>query len=192
MKTTVAVLAFVLVLTLGMVAQTQVSFSNLPLVSQPAPVPSGYYGLNWSNISYVDPVKWSGAGPGFMLNAALNRDVAFVGTASCTCCPPVHSACFGSILVSSTGGTGNPEISFQALSATVAAGFNPNSITVLAYNHGNYVGTAVYNLEAQLQTILFPPSWGEITELTFQTEAAGDLVFYGLAVNISGGSPPPR
>ena len=192
MKTTAAVLACVLALSFGAVAQSQISFSNLPLVSQPTPLPAGYYGLNWANIFYVDPVKWSGAGPGFMLSSALNRDVAFVGGASCTCCPPVNQACFGSISVSSTGGVGNSEISFQALSATVAAGFYPNSITVLAYNHGKYVGTAVYNLNTQLQALLFPPSWGEITQLTFQTEAGGDLVFYGLAVNISGGSPPPQ
>lgn len=192
MKTTVAVLACVLALSLGGVAQSQISFANLPLVSQPTPVPSAYYGLNWNNIFYVDPLKWSGAGPGFMLSSVLNRDVAFVGSAACTCCPPVHPSCSGSITVSPTGSNSNTQIPFQALSAVVAAGFYSNDITVLAYNRGNFVGMAAYNLNTQLQTLLFPPSWGEITQLTFQTEAGGDLVFYGLAVNISGGSPPPR
>ena len=192
MKTTVAVLTFVLALTLCAGAQQQITFTNLPLAAQPAPVPSGYYGLNWNNIFYVDPLKWSGAGPGFMLSSVLNRDVAFVGSAACTCCPPVHLSCSGSISGSSTGSNSNTQISFQVLSATVAAGFYPNDITVLAYSHGNFVGMATYSLNTQLQTLVFPPSWGEITQLTFQTEAAGELVFYGLAVNMSGGSPPPR
>ncbi|HKD85322.1 MAG TPA: hypothetical protein VKB58_11290 [Terriglobales bacterium] len=192
MKTTIAVLTFVLALTLCAGAQQQISFTNLPLAAQPAPVPSGYYGLNWNNIFYVDPLKWSGAGPGFLLSSVPNRDVAFVGSASCTCCPPVHQSCSGSISGSSTGSNSTTQVSFQALSAIVAAGFHPNDITVLAYSHGNFVGMATYSLNAQLQTLLFPPSWGEITQLTFQTDAGGDLVFYSLAVNFSGGSVPPQ
>ncbi len=66
------------------------------------------------------------------------------------------------------------------MSATVAGGFGPTSITVVAYNNGNYVGTAFYNLSDQLQTINFPASWGGVTQVTFQTEAMGDLVIYNL------------
>jgi hypothetical protein len=178
-------------LTAGGLGQSQIGFSSLPLVSAPTPVPNGYFGLNWSNILYVDPAKWSGAGPGYMLGSVPNQDVAFVGSASCSCCVPQFASCFGSITVSSNGGTSN-QISFQALSGRLAAGFGPTSITALAYKKGNFVGSAVYRLDTQVETVLFPPSWGGITQLTFQTDAGGDLVFYSLDVNISGGSPPPR
>jgi len=139
-------------------------------------MPNGYYGFNWSNFFYVDPGQWSGAGAGYKLGPVLNQDVAFIGGTDCTCClTALHHSCSGTI-------TANGPISFQAVNATVAAGFGPTSITVLAYNNGNYVGTSFYTLGTELQTINFPASWGQITELTFQLPAGGDLVFYDLQV----------
>jgi len=174
MKKSLLLLTCVLALALGATAQNQINFAQLPLVSTPAPLPNGYYGFNWSDFFYVDPERWSEAGPGYMLSPVINRDVAFVGDTGCTWrLPALHHTCNGTI-------TANGPISFQAVSATVAGGFGTTSITVLAYNNGNYVGASFYSLGTELQTITFPPSWGPITQLTFQTPAGGDLVFYDL------------
>ena len=62
----------------------------------------------------------------------------------------------------------------------MAGGFGPTSITVIAYNRGSYVGSAFYSLGTELQTLNFPASWGNVTEVMFQTSAGGDLVFYDL------------
>jgi hypothetical protein len=183
MKRTLVLLTCLLALALSASAQNQINFANLPLVKVPAPMPSNYAGFNWTNIFYVDPAEWSGAGPGYKLGSILNRDVAFVGGASCTCCPPrLVTSCNGTISLNTSGGELNNQLSFQAVNATVAAGFGPTSITVLAYNNGKYVGTAFYRLDGNLQTINFPSSWGNITELNFQTAAGEDLVFYDLQV----------
>jgi hypothetical protein len=168
----------VLALLTGASAQTQINFSSLPLVSMPAPMPSTYNGLNWNNVFFVDPAEWSSAGPGFRQGANLNQDVAFVGESGCH--PPPGGACYGSIGLNYVGGL-NP-LSFQAVSATVAGGLGPTNITVFAYSHGNYVGSAVYSLGTQQQTLNFPSSWGSITELTFRTDAGEALVFYGLEI----------
>jgi len=180
MKKTLVLLTCILALALGATAQNQINFSSLPLVSTPASMPSDYFGLNWTNIFYVDPVEWAGSGVGYKLGPVLNQDVAFVGESGCRL-PPGGGACYGTISAYSSGGVNNP-ISFQPLSATVAGGFGPTSITVIAYNNGNYVGSASYAIGAGMQTLSFPPTWGNITELTFQTAAGGDLVLYDLEV----------
>jgi len=181
MKKLLVLITCILALALGAAAQDQINFAQLPLAKTPAPVPSGYFGLNWSNIFYVDPALWSGSGPGYK-DGLASQDVAFVGGSSCSCCPPMlHHSCNGIISVaSSSGGVSGGVVAFQAFSASVAAGFSQTSITVLAYNNGNYVGTAFYTLGTEMQTINFPASWSSVTELNFQTQAGGDLVFYGL------------
>ncbi len=141
-------------------------------------MPRGYSSLNWSNIFYVDPAEWSGAGPGYKLGPMLNQDVAFVGESGCRL--PPGGPCYGSISVNSGGNGINNPLSFQPVSATVAAGFGPTNVTVMAYNNGNYVGSMFYNVGSQMQTLNFPSSWGSITELTFQTAGGEDLVFYDL------------
>ncbi len=55
MRKTLVLLACIMTLALGASAQETLNFVDLPLVSTPAPMPDGYGGLNWSNISYVDP-----------------------------------------------------------------------------------------------------------------------------------------
>src|SRR5271165_5937138 len=157
MKNTLVLIACMLVLALGATAQEQLNFSDLPLVSTPAPMPNGYGQLNWSNIFYVDPSQWSGAGPGYRdgpIGGTLRpQDVAFVGGKICRL---LQEYCFGSI--SSAGGP----TSFQAVSAVVAGGFGPTNITVTAYNNGKYVGSSFYILGTQMQTLNFPSSWGGI------------------------------
>ena len=174
MKKLLALFGLALAMVVSASAQNQISFSNLPLVGTPAPMPNGYDGFNWTNILYVDAGLWSSAGPGYKLSSTPDQDVAFVGGSSCLV-PGVQGGCDGSISVPS--GNNNP-LSFQLVSAIVAGGYGPTQITVLAYNHGNYVGSAVYNLGGDLQTINFPASWGNITQVTFQTQAMGDLVIY--------------
>jgi hypothetical protein len=182
MKKTLLLLTCLLALAIGAVAQENLNFADLPLVGTPTPMPSGYGQLNWSNISYVDPSQWSGAGPGYkdqlIQGRLVRQDVAFVGSKVCRL---LQEYCFGTI--SSPGA----QTSFQAVSAIVAGGFGPTNITVTAYNNGNYVGSAFYILDTQMHTLNFPSSWGSITQLVFQTTNGGDLVFYDLQVYLLGG-----
>jgi hypothetical protein len=177
MKKTLVLMACILALVIGASAQENLNFADLPLVSTPAPMPNGYGGLNWSNISYVDPSLWSGAGPGYK-DGPVGQDVAFVGGKVCRL---LQEYCFGTI--SSSGA----RTSFQAISATVAGGFGPTNITVTAYNNGNYVGSAFYMLSTQMQILNFPSSWGSITQLVFQTSGGGDLVIYDVSAYLLGG-----
>lgn len=177
MKKTLVLLACIVALALGASAQENLNFANLPLVSTPAPMPSGYGQLNWSNILYVDPSEWSGAGPGYK-DGPVGEDVAFVGGKVCRL---LQEYCFGTI--SSLGAS----TSFQAVSATVAGGFGPTQITVTAYNNGNYVGSSAYLLGTQMQILNFPSKWGSITQLVFQTSGGGDLVIYDVRAFLAGG-----
>ncbi len=177
MKKTLVLLACILALAIGATAQENLNFSTLPLVSTPSPVPNGYGGLNWNNIFFVDPYLWSGSGPGYK-DGPVGEDVAFVGGKVCRV---LQEYCYG--IVSSNGGP----TSFQAVSAVVAGGFGPTNITVTAYNNGNYVGSSFYIVSIQMQKLNFPPSWGDITQLVFQTSNGGDLVIYDLNAYLLGG-----
>jgi len=182
MKKTLIVIAFALAAALAASAQLNLTFGDMPLVSTPSPLPNGYGGLNWTNIFYVDPNQWAGAGPGYKLGpmgASMRaQDVAFVGGKVCRL---LQEYCYGTI--SSPGGP----TAFQPISAMVAAGFSPTYVIVTAYNNGNYVGAASYPLAVQLQTLNFPSSWGAVTQLTFQTVNGGDLVFYNFQAYMLGG-----
>ena len=179
MKKTLVMLTCLLALAIAASAQENLNFANLPLVSTPTPVPNGYGQLNWTNFFYVDPYLWSGSGPGFQDSpTSTGMDVAFIGGRVCLL---QQDACYGTI--TSLGGSS----AFQAVSATVAGGFGPSYIIVYAYNNGNYVGSVSYPLGTQMQTINFPASWGGITQLTFQTNAGGDLVLYDLQMYLLGG-----
>ena len=177
MKKTLVLFACIAALALGASAQENLNFANLPLVSMPAPMPNGYGQLNWTNIFYVNPSQWSGAGPGYK-DGPTGEDVAFVGGKVCRL---LQEYCYGTI--SSAGGP----TSFQAVSAVVAGGFGPTNITVTAYDNGKYVGSSLYSLDTQMQTLNFPSSWGSITQLVFQTSNGGDLVLYDLSAYLLGG-----
>ena len=179
MKKLLVLTTCILAMALAATAQTQIDFSQLPLVKVPAPMPSGYFGLNWSNMFYVAP-GWSGGGPGYK-DGLANQDVVFVGSSACNHLPPsLHHSCSGTISVPSFTGKLGGLVAIQALSASVAAGYSQTSFTVLAYRSGTYVGTSFYTIGTGLQTIQFPASWGDITELTFRTQGEGDLVLYSL------------
>jgi len=178
MKKTLVVLACLLALATGATAQQQLDFSNLPLVSSPSLMPAGYGGLGWSNFFYVNPYTWPGAGPGYRLGVS-GEDVAFIGGLLC----PLNSISCDGILTRSSG--------FALVSATVAGGYGPASVTATAYYNGTYIGTASFLVGTSIQTLKFPGSWGIVTEVQLQvTGQANDLVVYGVSVNEVVQDPP--
>jgi len=163
---------FLLTLAASASAQQTINWVDLPAVATSTPLPTGYHSLNWAGVSYVDPSKASGLGPGFQHYASIaGADVAF-GPGVCGA-----SGCYSSI-TSPSGG------SFQLVSANIAAGSSSESVTVLAYNNGTYVGSQSYSLTTDVQTLTFPSGWGNVTEVIFQTSALqSSFVFYSVTIN---------
>jgi len=161
----------------GASAQNQVNFADLPLVSTPTPLPSGYAALNWANFLYVDPSQYASAGTGYN-NLFTHRDVAFIGGLSCG---PMISGCYG--VINSRGGP----TAFEAVSAIMAAGYQGNQVRMLAYNNGKFVGSMTVLLGTTPHLVTFPDSWGSITELQIKTDAAGDVVLFTLSTYIVAG-----
>jgi len=179
MKKTLIVLASLLALAIGASAQQQVNFSQLPLISSPAPVPNGYDQLNWGNFFYVDPFTWSGAGPGYRLGPQ-GDDVAFIGGEYCRL--GGGNTCFGT-LSSSSG--------FELVSAEVAGGYGPAAVTAMAYKNGNYIGAVNFFVGTSMETVTFPSNWGIITNLSLQvTGQTNDLVVYSLSLYTIVQDPP--
>ncbi|HUI83025.1 MAG TPA: hypothetical protein VL240_02320 [Candidatus Binatia bacterium] len=164
-----------LALLTGASAQQMLNFSDLPLVNIPSPMPSGYGQLDWGNFFFVNPYGWSGAGPGYQLGGQ-SADVAFIGGKQCRL---YGYACYGT-LASARG--------FQLVNARVAGGFGPTAITVSAYNNGTFVGLANYFVTTNMQTLIFPPTWGVVTQVIIQASGeSGDLVVYGVSLYTLGG-----
>jgi len=170
MKKTLVLLACLVALAMGATAQEQINFSDLPLIGTPAPIPAGYSRLNWSNFWYVDPSQYGGAGPGYP-DPFTHRDVAFIGGQFCG---PVQTGCYG--VISSAGAP------FVPVGAVMAAGYQANQVTVMAYNQGVFVGSASYQLTTTPRIVSFPSNWGAITEMQMQTDESGDLVLFDLVV----------
>jgi hypothetical protein len=167
----ICVTACLLALAIGATGQAhQINFSDLPLIAAPAPVPGGYNGLSWGNFWYVDPALWDGAGPGY-INFLTQKDVVLIGR---QLCGPLRVGCYGVVNFLGT--------SFQPVSAIMAAGYHANRITVRAYNNGSFVGAVNYDLGTTPQLVSFPVSWGSITEMQMQTDAADDLVLFDLSI----------
>jgi hypothetical protein len=160
-------------------AQQQLNFSQLPLISTPAPMPSGYGHLSWGNFFYVNPYQWSGAGPGYKL-ASQSQDVAFIGGEFCRLS---GNTCYGTL---------SDPSGFQLVSAQVAGGFGPGAITAIAYSNGAYIGTENFFVGTQVETVNFPSSWGLVTDVTLQvTGQTNDLVVYSLSLYTVVQDPPP-
>ena len=158
----IALIVLVLGLAIGACAQTTINFADLPDVSTPSPLPNGYGGVNWSGVFYVDPFEWNGAGPGFKLpQRSLGKDVAFSPYACAS------ATCYASI--SSVDGKG-----FLLSAATAASGYGKNPIVVLAYSHGQYIGSQTFMMTTDLQELDFPAAWGAVTQVVFE----GSVVFY--------------
>lgn len=168
-----------LALALSASAQQQLNFSQLPLVSSPAPMPNSYGQLSWGNFFYVDPFEWSGAGSGYKLGAQ-GQDVAFIGGEFCRLS---GNTCYGTL---------SDSAGFQLVSAQMAGGFGPAAVTAVAYNNGAYVGSENFFVGTQMETVNFPSSWGLITEVTLQvTGQTNDLVVYSLSLYTVVQDPPP-
>jgi len=163
-----ALLILALGLAISASAQNHMNFAELPDVSAPTPVPNGYGSVNWTGVFYVDPFEWNGAGTGFKhAQSGPGRDVAFSPYAC------MGLICYASI--SSVDGKG-----FLLFSATAAAGYSKNPLIVLAYSHGQYVGTQTFMLTTDLQQLDFPPAWGAVTQVVFQ----GSVAFYDMSLEI--------
>lgn len=179
MISTVCLTVCILALAVGASAQRQLNFSQLPLVSTPAPMPNGYGQLSWGNFFYVDPFDWSGAGTGYKLGPQ-GQDVAFIGGEFCRLS---GNTCFGTL---------SDSAGFELVSAQVAGGFGPAAVTALAYNNGTYVGSKSFFVGMQMEDVNFPPSWGLVTDITLQvTGSTGDLVVYSLSLYTVVQDPPP-
>lgn len=161
-------LILVLGLAIGVNAQSTITFSDLPDISTPSPMPNGYGGVNWSGVFYVDPFGWPGAGAGFkQAHRSLGKDVAFSPYA----CGSV--TCYASI--SSVDGR-----VFFLYSATAAAGYGKNPVVVTAYRDGQYLGSQSFMMTTDLQQLDFPPEWQGVTQVVFQ----GSVVFYDVTLQI--------
>ncbi len=173
---TICLTLCLLALVASVSAQENLNFQNLPTVSLPSPMPNGYGKLGWGNFYYVDPFDWSGAGPGFRLRGLEGGDVVFIGAKECRL---VGYTCFGTL---------SNTLGFQLVSASVAAGFGPTSITITAYNKGKMVGSANYSITTEISTLNFPSQWGLATEVVIQVNGIpDDLVLYDLSLYTFGG-----
>ena len=168
-----SLLILLLVLAIAASAQANLNFADLPDAKAPTPMPNGYGNLNWTAVSYVNPFEWRGAGPGFKNQQNIaGADVAFGG-----------GPCFSSVCASSLSWP----FGFAVVSADVAAGFGPGTITVIAYYKGKFVGSQVYHLTTQVQTLVFPEAWDVITQLVIQPSPGGSFVLYDLKLYTLGG-----
>ena len=165
-------LVFLLTLTAYAGAQQTINFADLPDATSATPLPSGYHSLTWGGVSYVDPFKATGMGPGFQHAGSIaGTDVAF-GPGICG-----GAGCYSTL----TAASGH---SFQMVSANVAAGFSSGTLTVLAYNNGTYVGSQAYPLTTDVQTLTFPSGWGSVTEVVLQASALQwSFVLYSVTIN---------
>ena len=171
----IGLVLFLFALVAGASAQQQLNFSDLPLVKAPTPMPLGYGQLDWGNFFYVNPWGWSDAGAGFRLGPQ-GEDVAFIGGEFCNL---AGNACFGTITY---------DRGFLAVSADVAGGYGPSSITVTAYYRGKFIGSVNYPIGSRITKLKFPGTWGVVTELSIQAGGQpGEFVLYNLSLYTLGG-----
>lgn len=169
--------------------QMMITFSDMPSVVAPTPLPDNYptgtY-LTWDDIYYVSPMLWSGAGPGFL--SGPDARVAFLGGDMCKQTPAICSATI-KIPVGP-----NATMSFQPINMVVAAGWYPNNVVVLAYNQGQFVGSMPLRLGTTAHIYNFPAHWTNVTQLTFipspisgaakRPGQAGSMVIYAFTLGM--------
>jgi hypothetical protein len=183
----VALLVTILALAMCASAQQLIDFTHLPDGNTPASIPENYAGMHWANLDGVDALKYADAGAGFFTgNEAM---VAFGGGPLCF---PNYGgvnndgAAFKNICDAtiSVGVGPNALATFQALKATVSAGWTDGSIVVTAYNNGVQAGASQkYTLTTNAKEIDFPNNWGQITQLVIHPSPLGSFVMYTLQVN---------
>jgi len=184
MKKIGSLLCLVFALALCATAQTVITFSDMPSVNIPVPVPDGYptgsY-MNWPNFYYVSPLLWSQAGPGF--TNGPNARVAFFGGPTCAQAVGCSASIKIPVAPNATAAT------FTPVSMNVASGWVPNSVVVVAYNQSTFVGSVSWALTTASQTFNFPQGWNNITQLNFfpgpAQGQAGSMVIYTFTVDLS-------
>ena len=191
MKKVALFATIVMALALCASAQQMIDFTHLPDTGTPASIPSGYSGLNWSGLDYVDAITYNDAngnpniGAGFYTGPEVM--VAFGGGPLCF--PNYGAAKADGVAtkhicsVEISAGLGPTALShFQANFAIMSAGWIGGSITVQAYNNGVQVGSDEhYSLTTNTQRIDFP-NWGQITELRITPGPRASFVLYVLQV----------
>jgi hypothetical protein len=170
----VALFACLLALAICATAEDRsINPGSLPASTTPSPVPASFGGLDWLGVDYVSPA-WSSAGPGMRLGPDAD-DVIFGGGPICRSEP---IACYSSI-------TSTTE--FRAISAEVAAASGDNFIVVTAYLHGQFLGSQRYNLSSdRVSTIMFPVTWGNVTQLVIHPSDGSEFVLYRLTMEANG------
>ncbi len=189
MKRMILLISIFLALTLTAGAQTMIDFTSLPDTGTPQAIPENYAGLHWTGLDYVSCMMWDYVngniewGDGFMIGP--EAQVAFAG---------------GPMCYAKHGGNTNENV----CQASIAAGVGPNAltefrpdyavmalgwktdgkqfVTVDAYNNGVKIATQRFNLQvaAQKYKLVFPNSWGEVTQLVFHPSPGGAFVMYVL------------
>ena len=189
----IGLLIFVLAVAVCAGAQTtmMLTFSDMPSTGIPTPIPDNYptstY-LNWDGFYYVSPMLWTGAGPGFFTGP--DARVAFLGGYMCKQDPAICSA----TLKLAVGP--NSTAAFHPVNMVVSAGWSANNVVVLAYNHGQFVGSMPLKLSTTAHIYTLPLNWGMVTQLTFIPSPipakatnrlggqAGSMVLYTLTVEM--------
>jgi hypothetical protein len=165
MKRIVLLITFIAAIALCASGQTYVNFQDMPMAWVPTPMPDNYpegMYLNWDSFLYVTPGIWAGEGAGFWVDPSTQHNtVAFMGGPMCALTVP----CTASIKMSSI--MMSPFVrTFTPTSITVSAGWLANTVTVLAYNNGKFVGSLQWQLKIVPQTFTFPAAW-TVTQLVF-------------------------
>lgn len=181
-------LLLVAVLTLGAFASAQqlITFNDLPNNASPFSVPENFAGLHWQGMDAVDALEWADAGAGFFTGNEVM--LAFGGGPMCypnygghnndgTATRDICTATIGA-------GIGpNAMRSFRPDSAVMAAGWTAGFVTATAYSNGRQVGQQRYNLTNSASRVVFPSTWGQITELKITPGPLGSFVMYTLNIN---------
>jgi len=178
MKRIVLLFGFILALALCASAQTYIDFHDMAFTKAPSPMPDAYpasFHLSWDNFYYVTPGLWKEAGPGFWVDpATYHNTVAFIGGKMC----PFAVTCAGAIKIGPSIGMTPVAKDFTPVSMTLSAGWASNTVTVLGYNNGKFVGSLVWKLTTTPITKTSPNTW-RVSELVFTpgVPATGPAVF---------------
>jgi hypothetical protein len=146
-----------LCLAMSAAAQNVLDFNGLPRTGAPKPIPSGYGGMNWGNFDYITEQLTQG-----LTNVAFPAFANGLG-------PTVE-----------TMSAVDPEQGFHLIGAAVTGPYN-TTLTLSAYNEGEYVGSQSYPLAPVLPPIRIPSSWGAITQVKFVcTDSQGKSAIFNL------------
>ena len=191
MKKVTLLATVLLALAMTASAQQMIDFTQLAPASTPTPVPEGYAGLHWGGIDYVAPLLWSYSngsietGDGF--TTGPEAQVSFGGGPLCYKKHGGNTSSAICIATISAGIGPNALTQFRPDYAVVSEGWSSDgsqSIVVDAYNDGVKVGSQKFDLQTNAQKfkLVFPNSWGAVTELMIHPSPGGSFVLYVLGL----------